>query len=157
MKKICLQENVLLMLLLLILLSASSVRAHCEIPCGIYDDEMRCDMIGEHITTIEMSMNMIAELSAEQDKNYNQLIRWISNKEHHASEIQDIVHQYFMTQRIKPVDKENNGAYNKYIKQLTLLHEMLVYAMKAKQSTDITHVQKLKSLLDEFRLIYSGD
>lgn len=157
MKKICLQENVLLMLLLLILLSASSVRAHCEIPCGIYDDEMRCDMIGEHITTIEMSMNMIAELSAEQDKNYNQLIRWISNKEHHASEIQDIVHQYFMTQRIKPVDKENNGAYNKYIKQLTLLHEMLVYAMKAKQTIDITHVEKLKSLLDEFRLIYSGD
>lgn len=157
MRKIGLSCNVLIMVLLLTLLSASSVLAHCEIPCGIYDDEMRCDMIGEHITTIERSMNMIAELSAEQDKNYNQLIRWISNKEHHASEIQHIVYQYFMTQRIKPVDKENSVAYNKYVRQLTLLHEMLVYAMKAKQSIDITHVEKLKSLLDEFRQIYFGD
>ncbi len=33
--------------------------AHCEIPCGIYDDEMRIKIINEHIVTVEKSMNQI--------------------------------------------------------------------------------------------------
>ena len=33
--------------------------SHCEIPCGIYDDEMRVRMIAEHVTTIEKSMKSI--------------------------------------------------------------------------------------------------
>ncbi|MDY6953871.1 MAG: superoxide dismutase [Ni], partial [Thermodesulfobacteriota bacterium] len=37
----------------------SYASAHCEIPCGIYDDQMRIDMIAEHITTIEKSMKQI--------------------------------------------------------------------------------------------------
>lgn len=157
MKKVCLQRNALLMLLLLMLASASSIRAHCEIPCGIYDDEMRFDMIAEHITTIEKSMNMITTLSQEENKNYNQLIRWVTNKEDHANEIQNIVYQYFMTQRVKPVDKADSDAYTKYIKQLTLLHELLVYAMKTKQTIDLKHIEKLRSLLEEFRKVYFGE
>lgn len=157
MKKVCLQRNALLMLLLLMLASASSIRAHCEIPCGIYDDEMRFDMIAEHITTIEKSMNMITTLAQEENKNYNQLIRWVTNKEDHANEIQNIVYQYFMTQRVKPVDKADSDAYTKYIKQLTLLHELLVYAMKTKQTIDLKHIEKLRSLLEEFRKVYFGE
>ena len=157
MRKSNLECSVSAVVLLLAVLSTNSVFAHCEVPCGIYDDEMRFDIIAEHVTTVEKSMNMITKLAEEQDKNYNQLIRWVTNKEHHASEIQDIVYQYFMTQRVKPVDKENVDAYTKYIRQLTLLHEMLVYAMKAKQTTDLTHVEKLKSLLEEFRQVYLGD
>ena len=42
MRKISLTCNVLAVVLLLTVLSANSVLAHCEIPCGIYDDEMRC-------------------------------------------------------------------------------------------------------------------
>ena len=30
---------------------ADPVRAHCQIPCGIYDDELRVQLIEEHITT----------------------------------------------------------------------------------------------------------
>ena len=33
--------------------------AHCEIPCGIYDDEAGIKQLLEHVTTIEMSMNQI--------------------------------------------------------------------------------------------------
>jgi len=35
-----------------------------------------------------------------------------------------------------------------------LLLEMLVYSMKAKQTTDLSNVEKLKSLLAEFRTVY---
>jgi nickel superoxide dismutase len=59
-----------------------------------------------------------------------------------------------MAQRIKPVGDTKSKAYQEYIRKLTLLHEMLVYSMKAKQTTDLENIVKLKSLLAEFRSAY---
>lgn len=128
--------------------------SHCEIPCGIYDDEMRIDMINEHITTVEKAMNEIRRLEKEGGINYNQLVRWINNKEYHAQEIQEIVYQYFMTQRIKPVDAGNSEEYQEYVMKITLLHKMLVYAMKTKQTIDNENINQLRSLVEEFTRVY---
>ncbi len=136
--------------LLLVLFSAGTAAAHCEIPCGIYDDHMRIKMISEHIATIQKSMNQIIALQKEKSINYNQLVRWIDNKENHANELQEIVTQYFMTQRIK-TDRKN------YAKELSLLHQMLVYAMKCKQTTDLANTEKLKSLVKQFEDLYFSD
>jgi nickel superoxide dismutase len=135
---------------------ASPVFAHCEVPCGIYDDETRCTMIAEHITTIEKSINQIVTLSKEKPLNYNQIVRWVDNKEHHANELQHIVTQYFMTQRLKPVDQADSKADSEYMNKLKLLHQMLVYAMKTKQTVDLENVEKLRSLLAEFRTAHFG-
>lgn len=135
---------------------AQTASCHCEIPCGIYGDESRFEMIEEHITTVAKSIETITSLSEEEDKNHNQMVRWIDNKEAHADQIQDIVCQYFMTQRVKPVGETDTVKYTHYVKQLTLLHEMLIYAMRVKQTTDLGNTQKLKSLLEEFRLAYLG-
>jgi len=132
------------------------VNAHCEIPCGIYGDEMRFDMISEHIATIEKSMTMINKLSAEKEIDYNQLIRWVDNKETHADHIQEIVSQYFLTQRVKPVDKNDKTKLLVYQQQLELCHQLLILSMKAKQSTDIEIVHKLESTLDDFWKVYFG-
>jgi nickel superoxide dismutase len=145
-----------ILLVLIILVSVNSAGAHCEIPCGIYGDEMRFDIIEEHIATIEKSMQMIVDLSKEADKNYNQVVRWVLNKEEHANHIQEIVAQYFLTQRIKIVDAENDIAYQKYVKQVVLLHQMLVYAMKTKQSVDLMDVEQLRALLGKFEETYIG-
>jgi nickel superoxide dismutase len=123
--------------------------AHCEIPCGIYDDQMRIDMIAEHITTIEKSMKQIVELGNQKSVDYNQITRWVMNKDRHANKIQHIVSQYFMTQRIS-LDAD------KYNEKLTLLHKMLVFSMKCKQTTDLSHVATLRSLLQEFQGLYFG-
>jgi len=133
----------------MVALGAARVGAHCEIPCGIYDDQLRADLIAEHATTIEKSMKKIVELSRQNPVNYNQLVRWVSNKEKHASEIQHLVTQYFMTQRLKPDAK-------KYSEKLAVLHKMLIYAMKSKQSTDVANVSTLRSLLKEFEILYFG-
>jgi nickel superoxide dismutase len=133
-----------------------SLFPHCELPCGIYGDEMRIKLIEEHITTIEKSIKFILSQEKLKEKNYNQLVRWINNKDNHAQYIQDIVSQYYMTQRIKPVSKEKGPLYDKYIEQLRLAHEMLIYAMKAKQKTDIKHVETLRSLLQDFSKAYFG-
>ena len=123
----------------------SKAYAHCEIPCGIYDDEARINMIFEHAGTIEKSMKQITDLVG--GKNSNQLVRWVTNKEKHAELLQDIVTQYFMTQRIKL-----DGA--DYDKKITALHKMLVYSMKCKQTTDLANVEKLRAAAEEFKMLY---
>lgn len=142
--------------LLLAVFFTSMVYSHCQIPCGIYGDPARFDMIAENITTIQKSMTQILELSKEDKPNMNQIVRWVGNKEKHTDELSHIVTYYFMAQRIKPVDPDKSDNYEKYIKKLTLLHEMLVYSMKAKQTTDLTNVEKLRSLLTKFQTEYFG-
>jgi nickel superoxide dismutase len=143
--------------LLAITAVAPLVYSHCQIPCGIYDDPARLAMIAENITTIEKAMKSIEELSAQQKPNMNQIVRWVNVKDDHAEDIAHIVSYYFMAQRIKSVDKSDAAGYEKYIQQLTLLHEMLVYSMKAKQTTDLANVEKLRSLLADFRNAYLGE
>jgi nickel superoxide dismutase len=153
MKKI--KQLVLISLLTIITLSISNkTYAHCEIPCGIYEDTLRIELIKEHIVTIEKSMKMIVKLSKEESPDYNQIVRWVNNKEAHANKLQEIVSQYFLHQRIKPTCKENKELYDKYIKQLSLLHELLVYSMKAKQTTDFMYIEKLNTTVNTFEKIY---
>jgi nickel superoxide dismutase len=136
-----------LSLICIILLSAGHATAHCEIPCGIYDDPMRISMIAEHITTIETSMQQIKKLSNRKSVDRNQIVRWIMNKERHAEELQKIVTQYFMTQRIKPDT-------NHYSRKLAVLHKMLLSAMKCKQTIDLNNIDRLRVLLKEFQTLY---
>ncbi|HKJ80302.1 MAG TPA: superoxide dismutase [Ni] [Prolixibacteraceae bacterium] len=135
-------------------LNPFQAQAHCEIPCGIYGDSVRIALIYEHIETIQKSMDQINELSDNENPDFNQLIRWVVNKEEHAKKIQDIVSQYFLHQRIKPTETGNAAAYKKYQQQLEALHHILVFAMKAKQTTDISVVETLKEKVHNFEHLY---
>ena len=125
--------------------STATVRAHCQIPCGIYDDQMRIHLMEEHVATIEKSMKQI-----EAAPNQNQTVRWVLNKDNHADKLSEIVTYYFMAQRIKPGSEG-------YAVKLGQLHEILVTSMKAKQTTDLAHVEKLKILIHDFEHSYMGE
>lgn len=145
MKRVLLQSTVFITFLLVV---STMLHAHCEIPCGIYNDDTRVEMISEHIQTIEKSMNAINDLEKTGlAHGPNQVVRWVMNKEDHANQLQEIVTQYFMTQRIKFDAKD-------YEKKLNILHHMLVYAMKCKQTTDLENTEALKKLVKEFSDIY---
>ncbi len=143
-----------MVIVVLVLIASSVVRSHCQIPCGIYDDNMRFNMMAEHMITIEKSIKMINEISSELKPDMNQLIRWVQNKEVHADELSHIITYYFMAQRIKPVVKTNTEEYEKYLEKLTLLHQMLVYSMKAKQTADLSITNQLTGLLTNFKKAY---
>lgn len=132
---------------------------HCEVPCGIYGDSLRISLIREHSSTIEKAMNQINELSKEASPNYNQLIRWVNNKEKHAEEIQNIVSQYFLHQRVKAPKAGTRkdqimAAQQKYFNQLSSLHAILVSSMKCKQSTDLNQVGDLNTAISDFESYY---
>ena len=138
-----------------LLLSAASAWGHCEIPCGIYGDDLRFSLIEENLTTVEKSMKKIEELAGD-PANANQLARWVANKERHADDIREIVTQYFLTQRIKIPAEGDAGAREAYSNKVILLHQMMVYAMKCKQTTDVANVEKLHALAHEFKEAYQA-
>ena len=139
----------------IVLIVPTLAGAHCQIPCGIYDDELRVQLIEEHITTVEKSMKKVSELAASETPDFNQLSRWVMNKEAHAGEIQEIVTAYFMAQRIK-VPSGEGEEWTAYAHKLALLHGIQVAAMKAKQSTDLAHIETLRKLVAKFRVAYFG-
>ena len=122
--------------------------AHCEIPCGIYDDAARVKMMLEDTATVAKSMKLINELSSKSDaQSKNQLVRWINNKEKHAQNIISTISDYFLTQRVKPTQKD-------YVERLKKHHAVIIAAMKAKQNVDIKYAEELKKCIEALRVYY---
>ncbi len=128
---------------------------HCEVPCGIYDDQMRFVQMLEDTQTIAKSITAINDfvdnLGAEPPnaKGINQSMRWVTTKENHATNIQQIAAQYFLTQRIKP-DNE------RYVDQLKAAHGVMVAAMKCKQDADASTAEALQNSIYDLYRAYEG-
>ncbi|MDK2858597.1 MAG: nickel superoxide dismutase [Verrucomicrobiota bacterium] len=142
-----------IVMLMTTVLLVSVAGAHCQIPCGIYDDQARIAQLEEHVKTIEKSMNEIIKLSAATNspQTSNQMVRWVNNKDEHADKLTEIVTYYFLTQRIKASEPAD-----KYTTELKELHGMMVAAMKCKQTVDLRYVAELRNLIHDFEHTYFG-
>ncbi|QDS96768.1 superoxide dismutase [Ni] [Adhaeretor mobilis] len=126
------------------------VYAHCEVPCGIYDDDGRFTDMREDQTTIAKAITNIVDMAGTHDATgHNQLARWVTTKEDHATRTQHTIAQYFMTQRIKADDP-------KYVEKLTAAHGVMVAAMKCKQAADPATAEELSKAIAKFETAYSG-
>ena len=125
---------------------------HCQVPCGIYGDKMRIDMLMEDCATIEKAMTSIQTMEESGEGSANQVVRWVVNKEQHAQNIQDTVAAYWLAQRVK-APKDASGT-DKYHAQLASMHRITVAAMKCKQTTDKAHVDALRKAALEFSGTY---
>lgn len=132
----------------LILVSSGISNAHCQIPCGIYDDRARVQSMLEDAVTIEKSIKQINLLSGKQDaQSQNQRVRWVMNKEQHAQNVISSISNYFFTQRIKPDQTD-------YTQRLMKHHAVIVAAMKVKQNTDMKYVHILTNSIEELLPYY---
>lgn len=139
-----------LALVLFAILTANSLSAHCQVPCGIFADELKFGELEQHIETIGKAGVKIKEISAKETLTANdkqQLIRWTMQKEAHAEKIIDEAANYFLAQRVKP------GA-DEYSKKIESLHLVIVWAMKTKQSVEAEPVEQLSGKLAEFKGLY---
>jgi len=122
--------------------------AHCQIPCGIYDDYARIQSMLEDAATVEKSAWLIAELAGKFDaQSQNQLVRWVMNKENHAQKIISTISDYFLTQRVKPTQKD-------YSDRLIKHHAVIIAAMKAKQNADLKYAKTLKESIEALSSYY---
>jgi nickel superoxide dismutase len=142
--------------LLLMVLAATSIsllvqspaQAHCQIPCGIYDDHARVVSMLEDAATVEKSARLIAELSGKSDaQSRNQLVRWVMNKEKHAQKVIATIGDYFLTQRVKPTQED-------YAKRLERHHAVILAAMKSKQNADVKYAKTLKETIEALSSYY---
>ncbi len=130
------------------LLSTGIARSHCQLPCGIYDDNARVQSMLEDADTIQKTVILIQDNSGKNDaQSNNQLARSIANKESHAQSIIDTISDYFLTQRVKPSQDD-------YAERLKKHHAVIVASMKAKQNSDSQHANELKETIIELREYY---
>ena len=126
----------------------SVAKAHCEVPCGIYDDAARVKHMKEDAATIAKAMTNIHELAGKHSAQaFNQASRWVSTKETHATNIIGIVSQYFLTQKVKTVARGADG-YDAYLAKLADHHAVMVAAMKTKQTVDPSAVAALNKAIE---------
>ena len=141
--------------IVLIILTSSVLFSHCQVPCGIYDDAARIKQIQEDITTIQKAMKNINELSNNKTvpQDLNQLVRWVNTKEEHAQHIQDVIMQYFLAQRVKPKNVNDEG-YTKYVSLTISCQKIIFHAMKCKQNTEVFYseilLKEVNLLIDSY-------
>jgi nickel superoxide dismutase len=134
---------------LLALAAAPRLAAHCQVPCGIYDDAARVQAMLEDVATIDKAVTVIAELAPPKDAvALNQATRWVSTKEDHASRIIATVSEYFLTQKLAEPAAGNEKALADYHSALAEHHAVLRAAMKAKQTVDPAAVAALRAAVE---------
>ena len=122
--------------------------AHCQVPCGIYDDYARVQAMLEDAETVAKAMKMMAELAGKTDaQSQNQMVRWIMNKETHAQKVIETISDYFLTQRVKPEQED-------YAQRLAKHHAVILAAMKAKQNSDEKSAAALKASIEALATYY---
>lgn len=131
--------------------SPSTADAHCQVPCGIYDDSARAVQMHEDAATIAKAVKLMNELAGKDDaQSKQQFVRWTNTKEQHAERIITTVASYFLAQKIKPVAPGSPDAegYDAYLKKLADHHAVIVAAMKAKQNASPEAVAALNLAID---------
>ena len=132
----------------LLLPLSASVQSHCQIPCGIYDDNARVVSMLEDVATIRKAVAQIADLAGKTDpQSQNQLVRWVVNKEQHAQRIIATISDYFLTQRVKAKQED-------YTERLQKHHAVIVAAMRAKQNANAEVVAELGSAVEALAPYY---
>lgn len=131
--------------------TATFAMAHCQVPCGIYGDQLRFEQMLEDEHTISKAQLQLAELTGGDTdaQSVNQMARWVMTKEEHATKIQNTISAYFLAQRIKPDNP-------KYMDQLVAAHKVIIAAMKCKQSADPETAVVLEKAIFALYKAYEG-
>jgi nickel superoxide dismutase len=130
------------------LMVPQTANAHCQVPCGIYDDSARVQSMLEDAATITKATKQLAELAGKHDaQSINQSTRWVLNKEQHAQSIIATISDYYLTQRVKPSQAD-------YSERLVKHHAVILAAMKAKQSADGQYAAALTEKIEALTAYY---
>lgn len=124
-----------------------TVKAHCDIPCGIYDP-----IIAQiSALTVVRMLDLMTEFEAktpERNKDYmNTMSRYIAVKEEHAerakAEIRVIWGDYLKAQHLE-----------KYPNAHALVHKIMQLGSKVRQTTDHEQATQLVEAINEFAQIF---
>lgn len=123
--------------------------AHCQLPCGIYHDDLRFASLEEDIQTLNKAIAEIKKNNGSSAEEKNQLVRSVNLKDQYADKIAHTMTFYFLQQRLKPEQKNLTSLLNSAFNILQL-------AVKVKASVDSNLVSSLNEEIANFKALYSS-
>merc|ERR1712183_253034 len=89
--------------------------------------------------------------------NFNQMTLWVNTKEEHCGKIITAMGEYALCQRVKPVGapKSPFTKDEDYIEALKAHHEVMMAAVKCKQTVDPANADSLESSVKELSKMYT--
>lgn len=131
----------------LVLCYQAVLTAHCQMPCGIYHDNMVFDEIDQYVETMYKGMTELSEHDARTSKEKNNFVRWVLEKENESDNIANLITAYFLQQKIKPGEDET-------AKRLASAHKLLFMLMQIKQNVDRKFVDDFADEWEKFKLMF---
>lgn len=129
------------------LLAAPMLHSHCQMPCGIYHDDMVFDQIDQYVETMFKAATVMNDTRLDSTQNANTFVRWVVLKESASNEMADLITTYFLQQKIKPEEPDTP-------KRLAAAHRMLNLLMTIKQTADVKYVKAFEDEWEKFKLFF---
>ncbi len=120
---------------------------HCQMPCGIYHDDMVFDQVDQYVETMFKGYTVLKENKFATLKEKNEFVRWVIEKENASNEVASLITTYFLQQKIKPDEDDT-------VKRLTSAHKLLVLAMLIKQNSDHKYVDEFADTWEKFKAMF---
>lgn len=124
-----------------------SLAAHCQMPCGIYHDEMVFNQIDQYIETMYKGLTEIKNSKFSTPLERNNFIRWVMLKETASDEMANLITQYFLQQKIKPGEPDT-------AKRLVSAHKMLFELTAIKQNVDLAMIDNFADEWEKFKQMF---
>jgi nickel superoxide dismutase len=129
------------------LVNAVQGNAHCQMPCGIYHDDMVYDQIDQFVETVYKAIAIMNQNKNATPKDRNEFVRWVIQKEKSCNETAELISYYFLQQKIKPGEPDTE-------KRLIAAHKLLFGLVAIKQNSDLEFVKSFNNDWEEFKLMF---
>lgn len=121
--------------------------AHCQMPCGIYHDDMVFSEIDQYIETTVKGIAVMKSNKFESLEEHNEFVRWVIQKENSSNTVAELITKYFLQQKIKVGEEDTT-------KQLVSAHKLLFLLVQIKQHADIKIVKQFYDEWERFKLMF---
>lgn len=125
----------------------SNLIAHCQMPCGIYHDNMVYDQIDQFVETVYKGITVLNESKFSTVREKNEFVRWVGEKEKSCNEAANLLTVFFLQQKIKPGEEDT-------VKRLVSAHKLLFLLVAIKQNTDLDFVKQFNEEWEKFKLMF---
>lgn len=141
------RKNALLSGIAVFIFHVSSLGAHCQMPCGIYHDEMVFNQIDQYIETMFKGVTELKNSKFSNPLERNNFTRWVLLKETASNEMANLITEYFLQQKIKPGEPDT-------VKRLVSAHKMLFELTAIKQNVDLKMIEDFADEWENFKQMF---
>jgi nickel superoxide dismutase len=124
-----------------------TILAHCQMPCGIYHDNMVYDQIDQYIETMYKGVTVLNDNKFNNPHDRNEFVRWVMLKENSSNDTAELIMTYFLQQKMKPGEDGN-------AQRLESAHKLLFLLVQIKQNDDRNMVNEFADEWDKFKLMF---